>query len=233
MADFSRTELLLGGEAMSKRNRARVAVFGLGGVGSYVVEALVRSGVGELFLADGDTVSPSNVNRQIIATQRTIGMQKTKAAEKRAKEINPDVKIVTFGEYFTRENAGAIDFSEFDYTADAIDMVSSKLLLVKLCADACTPIISSMGTGGKLSPAKLEVADIYSTDTCPLARVMRRELRKMGIKKLKTVFSRETPFSPGGYVSADGRHTPGSCAFVPAAAGLMIASEIVKDIAGV
>ena len=144
MADFSRTELLLGGEAMSKLNRARVAVFGLGGVGSYVVLKQKSSCVGELFLADGDTLSPSNVNRQIIATQRTIGMQKTKAAEKRAKEINPDVKIVTFGEYFTRENAGAIDFSEFDYTTDALDIVSSKTLLVKLCADACTPIISSM-----------------------------------------------------------------------------------------
>lgn len=233
MADFSRTELLFGGDAMQRLSFAKVAVFGLGGVGSYIVEALVRSGVGTLFLADGDTVAPSNVNRQIIATQKTIGMAKTQTAKDRATEINPDIKIETFNEYFTKENAEKIDFSKFDYVADAIDMVSSKLLLVKLCEEAGTPIISSMGTGGKISPAMLEIADIYSTDTCPLARVMRRELKKMGIKKLKTVFSREKPSSPGGYVSADGRHTPGSCAFVPATAGLMIASEIIKDIAEV
>lgn len=231
MADFTRTEMLLGEAAMQKLRKARVAVFGLGGVGSYTAEALARSGVGTLFFADGDTVSASNVNRQIIALQNTIGMQKTKAAKQRALSINPDANIITFDEFFTRDNAGDIDFSQFDYVADAIDMVSSKLLLVKLCSASGTRIISCMGTGGKLDPTKFEVADIYDTDTCPLARVIRREVKKMGIKKLKVVFSREAPYSPGGYLSEGGRHTPGSCAFVPSVAGLIMAGEIIKDIA--
>ncbi len=229
---FSRTELLLGPEAMEKLAAARVAVFGLGGVGGYVVEALCRSGIGALDLIDNDSLSPSNLNRQILATHRSLGRSKAEAAAERVLDINPDCRVQTSRCFFLPETAGGFDFSRYDYVVDAIDTVTGKIQLV-LCAQAAgTPIISAMGTGNKLDPTALQVADLYETAVCPLARVMRRELRKRGVKQLKVVYSREEPIpvSAEPEPGSTRRAIPGSTAFVPAAAGLIIASQVVRDL---
>lgn len=228
---FIRTEILLGVEAMDKLKNARVAVFGVGGVGGYVVEALVRSGVGAIDLIDNDTVCESNLNRQIIATTDTVGMQKTLAAKQRVLSINPEVCVTVHQKFYMPEIAHEFDFSAYDYVVDAIDTVTAKISLVLECQKVNTPIISSMGTGNKLNPAMLEVSDIYKTSVCPLARVMRYELKKRDVKKLKVVFSKEEPIKPKELPNAVGkRHTPGSTSFVPPVAGMIIASEVVKDI---
>lgn len=232
---FERTELLLGKEAMEKLKNSRVAVFGAGGVGGYVIEALVRSGVGELDIIDRDTVALSNINRQIIATTETVGIYKAEAAKARAKSINPDVTIHVHNVFFTPENACDFDFSQYDFVVDAVDTVSAKLQLVE-CAVACnTPIISSMGAGNKLHPELFEIADIYKTSVCPLARVMRRELKKRGIKKLTVVYSKEEPREPAErlYDPESKKLTPASAAFVPSAAGLIIAGYVVRELTGV
>ena len=243
---FIRTEMLLGKEAMSILAKSKVIVFGLGGVGGYTVEALARSGVGNLTLVDNDVISESNINRQIIALEQTVGKYKTDVCAERVLSINPDINVTKKQMFFLPENAQNIDFTEFDYIVDAIDTVSAKICLSETAGRLGIPIISSMGTGNKLNPAMLEVADIYSTSVCPLARVMRTELRKRGIKSLKVVYSKEPPISPKAVqaiqdssnaqlVGEDSdkqrkRSIPGSTAFVPPAAGLIIASEVIKDL---
>lgn len=231
---FDRTRLVLGAEALTKLKNARVAVFGLGGVGGAAVEALARSGVGALELIDSDTVAVTNLNRQLIATQTTLGMKKTEAAKARVLDINPDCRVTVRNEFFLPENADAWDFTAYDYVIDAVDTVAAKLCLAERCAAAGTPIISCMGTGNKTDPTRLEIADIYRTSVCPLAKVMRRECRKRGIKRLKVLYSREEPVSPKTDEVAEKeetgrRSTPGSTAFVPPAAGFIIAAEAVKD----
>ena len=232
--EFSRTELLLGDEGMEKLKNARVAVFGVGGVGGYAVEALARSGVGALDLIDDDVVAPSNLNRQIIALQSTVGKPKVEVAAARIADINPDCIVRTYRTFYTPDTAGQFDFSLYDYVIDAIDTVTGKIALVMQAQAAGTPIISSMGAGNKLDPLAFEVADIYKTSVCPLARVMRRELKKRGVKRLKVVYSREEALTPEGEIEQDAVHkkraTPGSVAFVPAVAGLILAGEVVKDI---
>mgnify|MGYP000159741926 CR=1 FL=1 len=244
---FSRTELLLGKAAMEKLKNSRVAVFGIGGVGGYTVEALVRSGVGTLDLIDNDKVCLTNINRQIYATRKTIGKYKVDVAEERCKDINPDVVINTYKTFYMPETAEKFDFSLYDYVVDAIDTVTGKIELAVNAAKAEVPIICSMGAGNKLDPSRFEVADIYSTSVCPLARVMRYELKKRGIKKLKVVYSKEKPLTPiddmamsckKNCVCPPGmarkctarRQVPGSTAFVPSAAGLIMAGEVVKDL---
>ena len=234
---FSRTEMLVGAAALEKLARARVAVFGLGGVGGYAVEALARSGVGGLDLVDNDVIALSNLNRQILATHRTIGQNKTDAAAARVAEIYPACKVRTFNTFFLPENAAEFDFTQYDYVVDAVDTVSAKISLVMAAEAAGVPIISAMGTGNKLRPELLKVTDIYKTAVCPLAHVMRKELRKRGIKHLKVVYSEETPLkpAPNAEVAAESpnrRATPGSTAFVPAVAGLIIAAEVVRDLIG-
>jgi len=232
--DLSRTRLLLGDEGMEKLKNARVAVFGVGGVGGYAVEALARSGVGALDLIDDDVVAPSNLNRQIIALQSTVGKPKVEVAAARIADINPDCTVQTYRTFYTPDTAGQFDFSLYDYVIDAIDTVTGKIALVMQAQAAGTPIISSMGAGNKLDPSAFEVADIYKTSVCPLARVMRRELKKRGVKRLKVVYSREEALAPTGDTEQDAVHkkrsTPGSVAFVPAVAGLILAGEVVKDI---
>ena len=237
---FSRTEMLLGSDAMDKLRNAHVAVFGLGGVGGYIVEALARSGVGALDIIDNDTVSITNLNRQIVAVEGTVGMPKTEAAKMRIMQINPDCKVTTHNTFYMPENSSDFDFAQYDYIADAIDTVAAKIELVMNANKCGTPIICSMGTGNKLNPAELEVADIYKTSVCPLARIMRYELKRRGIKKLKVVYSKEMPIVPTGAAaekcraeSTGKKNVPGSTAFVPAVAGMIIASEIVKDICSV
>lgn len=220
---FERTRMLLGQEAMDKLRKAHVAVFGAGGVGGYIVEALVRSGVGNLDIIDKDEVSVTNLNRQIIATWDTIGRDKVDVMKERALSINPDVKVNTHKCFYLPENADELDLGRFSYVADAVDTVTAKIELAIRAKRAKVPIISSMGTGNKLNPMQLEIADIYQTSVCPLARVMRRELRKRDIQELKVLYSKEEPIPVGNAV-------PGSVSFVPSAAGLMIASEIIKDI---
>lgn len=229
--EFSRTELLLGEAAMEKLAAARVAVFGVGGVGGYTVEALVRSGIGAIDIIDNDTVSVSNLNRQIIALRSTVGQYKVDVFEERIRQINPDCRVRKFRTFFTPDTAGEFDFSRYDYVVDAIDTVTGKIELAVRCSECGTPIISSMGAGNKLDPAMLEVADIYETSVCPLARVMRYELRKRNIPALKVVYSKEKPIIPKGEKNG-GRSVPGSTAFVPSAAGLIAASEVIKDIIG-
>ncbi len=221
---FSRTELLLGAEGVEKLRRATVAVFGIGGVGGYVVEALARSGVGRLHLIDHDTVSVSNLNRQIIATVNTIGRYKVDAAKERVMEINPEAEVCTHKTFYMPETEEEFDFTGFDYVVDAIDTVTGKLALIMQAERAGVPVISSMGAGNKLDASAFEVADIYQTSVCPLAKVMRRELKKRGVRKLKVVYSKEQPVTNS--------RPPGSNAFVPAAAGLILAGEVVKDLAG-
>lgn len=247
---FSRTQLLLGGEAMKKLSESRVAVFGVGGVGGYACEALVRSGVGHFDLIDDDKVCLTNLNRQIIATRKTVGKYKTDVMKERMLEINPEVDVTIHKCFFLPENADEFPFSEYAYVIDAVDTVTAKLELVMKCRELNVPIISSMGAGNKLDASAFRVADIYKTKMCPLAKVMRRELKKRGVKKLKVVYSEEKPTRPiedmsvscrancicppgAAHKCTERRAIPGSVAFVPSVAGLIIAGEVVKDLTGV
>lgn len=224
---FIRTERIFGSDGMEKLKNARVAVFGVGGVGGYVVEALVRSGVGAIDVFDNDTVAESNINRQIIALSDTIGMDKVEVSRLRALEINPEIEFKAHKCFYMPDNADLYDLSEYTYIVDAIDTVTAKLELIARAKAVNVPIISSMGTGNKVEASMLEVADIKKTEMCPLARTMRRELKKRGITELKVVYSKETPRTP-----KDGERTPASTAFVPGTAGLIIAGEVVKAIVG-
>ena len=227
---FSRTALLIGKEGVEKLKNSRVAVFGVGGVGGYVVEALARSGVGALELIDKDTVSESNINRQIIALHSTVGRLKTEVMAERVKDINPDCKVSVRNLFYLPETAEAFDFSSYDYVVDAIDTVSGKLALVEQAKKANVPVISSMGAGNKLDPTAFEVADITKTSVCPLARVMRRELKKRRIEHLKVVYSKEEPLPSALTDKESGKAIPGSIAFVPSVVGLIIAGEVIKDL---
>lgn len=244
---FSRTQLLLGQEGMEKLFQARVAVFGIGGVGGYTVEALARSGVGTLDLIDDDRICLTNLNRQIFATRKTVGQYKVDIAQQRILEINPKAVVHTYKTFYAPQTAELFDFSQYDYVVDAIDTVTGKLELVEQAEKAGVPIISSMGAGNKMDPTAFEVADIYETSVCPLARVMRRELKRRGIRKLKVVYSKEPPMTPIDDMSiscrtncvcppgtarkcTQRRQVPGSNAFVPSVVGLIIAGEVVKDL---
>lgn len=238
MNPYSRTEFLLGKTAMEKLKNARVAVFGLGGVGGYAVEALARSGVGHLVLVDHDTVSLTNLNRQILATRATVGMKKAIAAKERVQSIDPSIEVEAMDTFFLPETANLFDFGSYDYVIDAIDTVTGKLSLVEQAKAAGTPIICAMGAGNKLDATAFQVADIYETTVCPLARIMRKECRKRGIKSLKVVYSQEEPIcctlppdDPAWAELPEGRNAlPGSCAFVPSVMGLIIAGEVIKDL---
>ena len=249
LTQFSRTELIFGKEAMDKLAASRVAVFGIGGVGGYAVEALARSGVGALDLIDDDRVCLTNLNRQIIATHKTIGKYKVDAAEERIHDINPDCRVTAFKTFYTPDTADQFDFTGYDYIIDAIDTVTGKLSLALNAQTAGTPIISSMGAGNKVDPTAFQVADIYETSVCPLAKVMRYECRKRGINRLKVVYSKEKPIRPLEDMSISCREhcvcppgtarkctvrrdIPGSNAFVPSAVGLIIAGEVIKDLIG-
>lgn len=229
---FERTEKIFGEENIKKLNNSTIAVFGLGGVGGYVVEGLVRSGVGTLHIIDSDCIKQSNLNRQIFALGSTMGLDKVDVAEKRIKDINPECKVFKHKIFFLPDTKNLLDFNSFDYIVDAIDTVTAKIAVIECAKSAQKPIISCLGTGNKTNPTMLEVADIYKTSICPLAKVMRRELKKRNIANLKVVYSKEE--SIGGTICCDeelsGRHPPASCAFVPAAAGMIIASEVVKDL---
>ena len=227
---FSRTALLLGQDGVEKLKKARIAVFGVGGVGGYVVEALARSGVGTLDLIDNDKVSLSNLNRQIIALHSTIGRQKTEVAAERAKDINPQINVNAYNVFYLPETAVQFDFSQYDYVVDAIDTVSGKIALVEQAKAANVPIISAMGAGNKLDPTAFEVADVSKTTVCPLARVMRRELKKRGIEHLKVVYSKEEPQPAKMLDEETGKPIPASVAFVPSVVGLIVASEVIKDL---
>lgn len=239
---FSRTELLLGSEALDKLEGKRVAIFGVGGVGGYVCEALVRSGIGEFDICDDDDVAPSNINRQIIATNSTIGRPKVEVMKERMLDINPDVKVNVHQCFFLPENADTFPFEEYDYIVDAVDTVTAKLEIIMRAKEKGVPVISSMGAGNKLDPTRFQVADIYKTNVDPLAKVMRRELRKRGVKKLKVVYSTEEPIAANASAEANAdtsaaevpahprRSTPGSISFVPSVVGLIIASEVIKDL---
>ena len=247
---FSRTQLLLGPEAMINLSRARVAIFGVGGVGGYVLEGLVRSGVGAFDLIDDDRICLTNINRQIIATRKTLGKYKVDVAEQRAREINPDVEVRTYKTFYLPSTADQFDFSEYDYVVDAIDTVTGKLEIIERAQKSGIPVISAMGAGNKLDPTRFEVVDIYETSICPLAKVMRHECRKRGIKSLKVVYSKEKPIRPldDPTISCrlhcvcppgterkctERRDIPGSTSFVPSVAGLIIAGEIIKDLTGI
>lgn len=236
LEQFLRTEMLLGSEALTRLQSARVAVFGLGGVGGYVVEALARSGVGSLDLIDSDTVSVSNLNRQILATHSTVGMLKVDAARQRVQDINPACNVKTYPIFYTPDTADSFDFTQYDYIVDAIDTVTGKLALVERAKAAGTPIICCMGTGNKLDASAFQVEDISKTAMCPLARVMRKELNKRGIHHLKVVYSQEEAMTPTGWeeeaAALGKRQIPGSVAFVPGAAGLLLAGEVVRDLTG-
>lgn len=229
---FSRTEMLLGREGMDKLKEARIAVFGVGGVGGYVAEALVRSGVGEIDLFDNDTVSVSNLNRQLIATRETIGRFKADVMRERALSVNPDIKVNSHKIFYMPDNADNYDFSQYSYIVDAVDTVTAKIEIIIRAQTAGVTVISCMGTGNKLDASLLEVADIYETSVCPLARVMRTELRRRGVKQLKVVYSKEPQISANASSAGLGnkRSIPGSTAFVPAAAGFIIAGEVVRDL---
>lgn len=229
---FSRTELLLGEEAVEKLSKSRVAVFGVGGVGGYTVEALVRSGIGSIDIIDNDTVSLTNLNRQIIALHSTVGKYKVDVLSDRIKDINPNCNVKAYKAFYTPETAGEFDFSNYDYVVDAIDTVKGKIELALQAKASDTPIISSMGAGNKLDATAFEVADISKTSVCPLARVMRYELRKRGINHLKVVYSKEPPITPNesDETASGRRQIPGSTAFVPSVAGLIIAGEVIKDL---
>lgn len=227
---FSRFELLVGEDNIQKLNQAHVIVFGVGGVGGYVVEALVRSGIGHITIVDNDVVSLSNLNRQIIATQETIGQKKVDVMKKRILSIHPECDVTTLDMFYLPETANQIDLSQYDYVVDAIDTITSKIELAVRC-DQKIALISSMGTGNKMNPALLQVSDIYKTSVCPLAKVMRRELKKRRVKHLKVVYSQELPMKPFASDEITHKRTiPGSTAFVPSSAGLLIASEVVKDL---
>ena len=238
---FERTELIFGADNMERLRKARVAVFGVGGVGGYTVEALARSGIGTLDLIDNDKVAFSNLNGQILATHKTLGRYKVDVAKERVMDINPDVNVNVYPVFYLPETAGQFDFSVYDYVVDAIDTVTGKIELVLQAEEAGVPIISSMGAGNKIEPDAFEVADIYKTSVCPLAKVMRRELKKRGIKGLKVVYSKEKPIVPDTRSGAGNiqiqekerqsrRQVPGSNAFVPSVAGLFIAGEVIKDL---
>lgn len=246
---FIRTELLIGRAGIERLAKARVAVFGIGGVGGYALEALARSGIGTLDLVDHDKVSLTNLNRQIIATHKTIGMYKTDAAKERILEINPDAVVNTYRTFYTPQTAGQFDFSAYDYIVDAIDTVTGKIALAQQAAASGTPMVSSMGAGNKMDASAFQAADIYETSVCPLAKVMRHELKKRGIKKLKVVYSQEKPIKPQeiqqfqdskepelkesmGGLACRQKAVPGSMAFVPSAAGLLLAGEVIKDLLG-
>lgn len=234
MDPFSRTELLLGAESMEKLKKAKVAVFGLGGVGGYVAEALARSGVGALELVDHDTISITNINRQLLATHSTVGRYKAEVARERVLDINPEIVATARKTFFGPDTAGEFDFSQYSYVVDAIDTVTGKLALIAAAQRAGVPILSSMGTGNKLDPTKFQIADITKTSVCPLARIMRKECAKRGIRHLKVLFSTEDPIPPLGEPTEElpeGRRAlPGSVAFVPSVAGLIIAGEVIKDL---
>lgn len=247
LTQFSRTELLLGKEAMDKLSDSRVAVFGIGGVGGYVCEALVRSGVGHFDLVDDDKVCLTNLNRQIVATRKTIGKYKADVMKERILDINPDAEVSTYKCFFLPENADEFPFEEYDYVVDAVDTVTAKIELVMKAQEKNVPIISCMGAGNKLDGSMFRVADIYKTKVCPLAKVMRRELKKRGVKKLKVVYSEEMPTRPiedmaincrtncicppgAKHKCTERRDIPGSTAFVPSVAGLIIAGEVIKDL---
>ena len=246
---FSRTELIFGREAMEKLAASRVAVFGIGGVGGYAVEALVRSGVGTVDLVDDDRICLTNINRQIYATRKTVGKYKVDVAAERIHEINPDAVVNIYKTFYTPDTAEQFDFAQYDYIVDAIDTVMGKIALVMNADAAGTPIISSMGAGNKVDPTAFEVTDIYKTSVCPLARVMRCELKRRGVKKLKVVYSREQPIAPIDDMAiscrahcicppgtarkcTQRRQVPGSNAFVPSVVGLIIAGEVIKDLSG-
>ena len=246
---FSRTQLIFGAEAMETLRRSRVAVFGIGGVGGYAVEALARSGIGALDLIDDDKICLTNLNRQILATHRTIGRSKVDVAEERVKEISPETVVVKHACFFLPETADRLDFSRYDYVIDAIDTVKGKLEIVRRAMEANVPVISCMGAGNKVDPTMLRVADIYETRVCPLARVMRTELKKRGVKRLKVVYSEEAPVRPLEDMAIScrvhcvcppgttrkctvRRDIPGSTAFVPPVAGLILAGEVIKDLIG-
>ena len=227
---FSRTALLIGESGLEKLKKSRVAVFGVGGVGGYVAEALARSGVGALDLIDKDTVSESNINRQIIALHSTVGRKKTEVMAERVKDINPAVQVRVHDIFYLPETANQFDFSVYDYVVDAIDTVSGKIALIEQAKQANTPVISSMGAGNKLDPMAFEVSDIAKTSVCPLARVMRRELKARGIEHVKVVYSKEIPLPSKCVDEETGKAVPGSIAFVPSVVGLIIASEVIKDL---
>ncbi|WP_124066644.1 tRNA threonylcarbamoyladenosine dehydratase [Clostridium sp. E02] len=247
---FSRSQLLLGEDAMKRLAEATVAVFGIGGVGGYVVEALVRSGVRSFVLVDDDKVCLTNLNRQIIATRKTVGKYKVDVMKERILEINPEAEVETHKCFYLPENAVDFDFSQYDYVVDAVDTVTAKLQLIMQAKAVEVPVISCMGAGNKLDPTLFEVTDIYKTSMCPLAKVMRRELKKRGVKKLKVVYSKEKPTRPiedmsiscrtncicppgAKHKCTERRDIPGSLSFVPSVAGLILAGEVVKDIAGI
>lgn len=234
---FMRTRMLLGDSAMERLRGARVLIFGIGGVGGFAAEALVRSGVGALDLVDHDCVELTNLNRQIIALESTLGRLKAEVMAERAAQINPDCKVRAIPVFYGKETAHLFDFAEYDYVIDAIDSVTSKLLIIETAKACGVPVISAMGAGNKLDPSALEIADLYETSVCPLARVMRRECRKRGIESLKVVWSREEPMKPeqpDGPAAQEGsrRAVPGSVSFVPSAAGLMLAGEVIRDLTG-
>jgi len=228
---FSRAEKLLGEDGILKLKNARVLLFGVGGVGSFAAEALARAGVGEIELVDNDTVAKSNINRQLIALDSTVGRSKVEVMAERIRDINPECDIKARALFFSAETEHEFEFSDYDYVIDAIDTVSAKLIIAKRCASAGVPLISSMGTAGKLDPTRFRVTDIFETSGCPLARVMRRELRKIGVDALKVVFSDEEA-APSGEREAHGRSVPGSVSFVPPVAGMILAGEVIKAIAG-
>lgn len=220
---LERTKSLIGENALQKLANSHIAIFGIGGVGGYVTEALVRTGISEIDLIDNDTINPTNLNRQIVALHSTIGQFKVDVMETRAKDINPNIKINAYKTFFDENTIKQFDFTKYDYVVDAIDSVKSKLLLIQICKNLNIPIISSMGTGNKLDPTKFQISDISKTSVCPLARVIRVELKKRGIKSLKVLFSTEPPIKTG-------QKTPSSISFAPSSAGLIIAGEVVKDL---
>lgn len=231
---FQRTQILIGQQAIEKLQNSRVAVFGVGGVGGYVCEALVRSGLGAIDIIDSDTVAFSNLNRQIIATHNSIGKLKVDVMEERIKSINPNCQVNKYACFYLPETESMFDFTQYDYVVDAVDTVSAKISLVMKCKEVNTPIICSMGAGNKLKPNMFEVSDIYKTEMDPLAKVMRHEMKKRGVKKLKVVYSKEKPLTPLEAIPVDEgssrRSIPGSNAYVPASAGLLIASEVINDL---
>ena len=240
MDAYSRTRLLLGQDGMEKLKNAHIAVFGLGGVGGYVVEALARCGVGTLELVDHDTVSLSNINRQILATRETVGMEKSEAARLRVQAIDPEIKVIARHQFFGPDTNAEFDFSQYTYVVDAIDTVTGKLALVQAAREENVPILCCLGTGNKLDPTAFRIGDIYETSVCPLARIMRKECRRRGIEKLKVLYSLEEPIKPDIdpedpilQEMPEGRNAlPGSVSFVPAAAGLIIAGQVIRDIVG-
>lgn len=229
---FSRAELLMGQDGLKRLRNARVAVFGIGGVGSFAAEALARGGIGHMALVDGDTVSLTNINRQLIATQKTIGRLKTEVMAERIREICPETEIVEYPVVYGAENRDLLNFASYDYIVDAIDTVTSKLLLIEEAKKAGTEVISCMGTGNKLDPTRFEVVDISKTSVCPLAKVMRKELKNRGISGVKVVYSKELPLKPADSEETGKRQIPGSLSFVPPVAGMILAGEVIRHLAG-